>query len=357
MARDRLRSATFQHEAAPVRVIFGDGRVTELSAEAERLGLDRLLVIASERVRGLADGLGTRTAATFTDIRPHVPAETVDAVANVARASAAAGCVAIGGGSALGLAKALALRSGLPAIAVPTTFAGSEVTPIWGITQSGVKTTGRDPVVLPKTVIYDPGLTRTLGVKIAVASALNALAHAAEALYAPDASPVTALLAEEGARSIVAALSGEAGVAGNASWRAQLLYGAWLCGTVLGTTTMSLHHKLCHVLGGAFGLPHAETHAVVLPHVLTFNLAAAPAAASVLRRLLPDADDAGVALWKLARRSRAPASLMELGMPRDGLAEVRDQALATPYANPRSVTAEGLDHILNRAYDGAVPAA
>jgi maleylacetate reductase len=356
IAGERFRWTTFQHETAPMRVIFGDGRITELPAETERLGLHRLLVIASDRALGLADDLRPKTVATFTAHRPHVPAQTVDAAISAVRTSGATGCVAIGGGSAIGLAKSLALRCGLPAIVAPTTFAGSEMTPIWGITGANIKTTGRDPVVLPKAVIYDPELTRSLDMSTAVASALNALAHAAEALYAPDASPVTALLAEEGARAITAALADEDGGAGSPRWRAQLLYGAWLCGTVLGATTMSLHHKLCHVLGGSFSLPHAETHAVVLPHVLTFNLAAAPAAAAALQRVLPHADDAGVALWHLARRAGAPASLRELGMPRDGLTRVRDWALAAPYANPRPVTAAALDRILAGAFDGCVPA-
>jgi maleylacetate reductase len=238
----------------------------------------------------------------------HVPAGIVHDTAGRDAALGADGCVAVGGGSAIGLGKAVALRHDLPGVAVPTTYAGSEMTPIWGITEGGTKRTGRDPRVLPVSVLYDPELTVTLPADLSVTSGMNAVAHAVEGLYAPDASPVISLMAEEGTRSLATALPAVVADGGDLDARAEAQFGAWLCVAVLGVTPMSLHHKLCHALGGTLDLPHAATHAVVLPHVLACN---------------------------------APA--------------VADAVVANPYANPRPVTRDGVAELLAAAWAGVPP--
>jgi maleylacetate reductase len=224
------------------------------------------------------------------------------------------------------------------------------MTPVWGLTENGVKRTGRDPAVLPRSVVYDPALTLSMPPGLSATSGINALAHAVEALYAPDASPVISLMAEEGIRALASALP----VVTEA--RSQALYGAWLCGACLGATTMGLHHKLCHVLGGAFNLPHAGTHTVVLPYVVAFNAPSIPHALAALRRALGTADPARE-LYDLGRRLGAPRSLAELGMPADGIDRAVELATSAPYSNPREVTPEDLRTLLTAAYEGAEPTA
>lgn len=348
----------FSYQAQPMRVVFGAGSSARLGDELDHLGLERVLVLAtpgrSETAERLADTLGPRALGVHAHARMHVPLQTADAAADEARARGADGCVAVGGGSAIGLGKAVALRHRLPVVAVPTTFAGSEMTPVWGLTDDGVKTTGRDPAVLPRSVVYDPDLTRSLPPQVAVTSAVNALAHAVEGLYAPDGSPIVSLMAEEGARAIVSALPGLTGDDDGA--RTEALYGSWLCGAVLGAASMSLHHKLCHVLGGTFDLPHAAVHTVVLPHVVAVNATAAPAMTAALSRVL-GTDTPATALWELTGRLGAPTSLAELGLAATDVERVVDAVAAAPYANPRDVPADEIRALLHRARHGEPPAA
>ncbi|MFE9448131.1 maleylacetate reductase [Streptomyces sp. NPDC006739] len=349
----------FTHETPPTRVVLRPGAALDATPEeARRLGLRRLLVLSGERgartARAVADALGPACAGVHTGARMHVPADVADRGVTVARAAGADGCVAVGGGSAIGLGKAIALRTGLPLIAVPSTYSGSEMTPVWGLTEHGAKRTGRDPAVLPRTVVYDPLLTLSLPVALSVTSGVNALAHAVEALYAPDASPLTALTAEEGIRAMAAALTSVVAGPESVPARSRALYAAWLCGSCLGATTMGLHHKLCHVLGGTFGLPHAETHTVVLPYVLAFNAPAAPGAAAAVARAL-DAQDAPEALRDLSGGLGAPRSLAELGLKEDDLEVAAAQAAGQAYPNPRPVTVQDALAVLRAAYQGRPP--
>ncbi|MET7683853.1 maleylacetate reductase [Streptomyces sp. NPDC005423] len=349
----------FSYDAQPARVVFRSGAaLTATAGEAERLGLRRLLVLSGERgaatARAVADSLGDACAGVHTGARMHVPAEVADRAVALARSAGADGCVAVGGGSAIGLGKAIALRTGLPLIAVPTTYSGSEMTPVWGLTEHGAKRTGRDPAVLPRSVVYDPELTLDLPVPLSVTSGVNAVAHAVEALYAPDTSPLVALLAGEGVRAMAGALPAVAAAPRSAGARGRALYGAWLCGSCLGATTMGLHHKLCHVLGGTFGLPHAETHTVVLPYALAYNAPAAPEAVAAVAHAL-DTDDAPGALRELAGRLGAPRTLAELGLQERDLATAAAQAASTAYANPRPVTEDGVLALLRAAYEGRPP--
>lgn len=350
----------FTYTANAARIVFGAGVLARLPEEVERLGAKRALVLSTPEQAGSAQRvatlLGERSAGVFPRAVMHVPLETARAARAEATRLGADCAVAIGGGSTTGLGKAIALDSGLPIIAIPTTYAGSEVTPIYGLTEGGVKKTGRDPRVLPKVVLYDPELTLTLPLSLTVTSALNAIAHAAEGLYAHDGNPVTALMAEEGIRASAAALAPLAANPQDLAARSDALYGAWLCGTVLGTVAMGLHHKLCHTLGGSFDLPHAEVHTVVLPHALAYNAAQAPEAMRRIGRALGvDAHAVPATLQMLAARHGAPTALRDIGMPEGGLDRAADLAVTTPYPNPRPLERAALRALLQRAFEGAPP--
>ncbi|GAA3536815.1 maleylacetate reductase [Nocardioides daeguensis] len=343
----------FVHDALPMRVVFGPGALDRVAEEVDLLGLHRVLVLSTPRQGALAARvtalLGERAAGTFDGARMHVPSATVAAAEDVAASVRADGCLAIGGGSTIGLAKALSLRQGLPSVVVPTTYAGSEMTPVWGLTEDGRKTTGRDPVVLPRSVVYDPDLTHALPAAVSGPSGLNAIAHAVEALYAPNATPVISAMAERGVRDLAAALPLVVADGSDGAARSLALEGAWLCGACLGATTMGLHHKLCHVLGGMLDLPHAETHAIVLPHVAAFNLPAAPEADAVLRRAL-GTDDVPAALRDLATTLGVPDGLRALGVAHADLARVADEVLAAPYSNPVAATRADIEAIVEAAW-------
>lgn len=348
------------------RVVFGAGSLAQLPAEVERLGATRALVLATPEQRASAEKvaamLGARAAGIFAEATMHVPIETARAARAEAQRLNADCAVAVGGGSTTGLGKAIALDSGLPIVAVPTTYAGSEMTPIYGLTEDGQKKTGRDVRVLPKTVIYDPELTLTLPLALSITSGINAIAHAAEGLYTPEPNPIIALMADEGIAALAHALPALKDNPADPTARRDALYGAWLCGAVLGHAAMGLHHKLCHTLGGTFNLPHAETHTVVLPHALAYNAPAAPQVMARIARALGRADggdplSAARALQALAGRLGAPTALRAIGMPADGLDRTADLAVQTPYPNPRALDRQALRALLQRAYEGAPPRA
>jgi alcohol dehydrogenase class IV len=348
---------SFVYESLPTRVLFGVGRLDELLAEIDRLGCRRALVLASSSARADAvlGRLGSRAAGAYDKALMHVPADTARAAREEARRLDADVSVAVGGGSTIGLAKAIALETGLPILAIPTTFAGSEMTPIWGLTEGGTKRTGRDVKVLPRTVIYDPALTLTLPPRVAGPSGMNAIAHCVEALYAENANPVVSLMAEEGIRALAEGLQSVVSNPGEVEAHATALYGAWLAGACLGSVGMALHHKLCHVLGGSFNLPHAETHTVILPYVAAYNSAAAPEAMRRVRRALGGPTSAAEGLYALARRLQAPKALKELGLEAGDLDRAAELATQNPYYNPRPVTRDGLRALLEAAFQGGPP--
>ena len=345
----------FVYDALPGRVVFGVGSVEHLGEEVDRLGAGRVLAIAGKRaIDGLVERLGGRWAASFTDVQQHVPVEAA-ARAVAAASEAGADClVAMGGGSATGMAKAVALEHQVPIVAVPTTYAGSEVTPIYGLTGPEGKRTGRDPRVLPRTVVYDPALTTGLPAKVTGPSGMNALAHCVEALYAPGANPVTSLLAEEGARALHRGLPLAVADPSDLAARSDALLGAWLAGTALAAAGIGIHHQLCHLLGGAYRLPHAELHAVVLPHAVHF---VAPAARPQLARLAGSlgVDDVAGGIWDLGRRLGTPASLAELGLAEAELDRAAEQAVARVVQTPRRAGVSELRALLEAAWQGGRP--
>jgi maleylacetate reductase len=349
---------SFTHEQLPSRVVFAAGALDRLAEEVDRLRLRRVLVLSSPGQRRLADEvagrLGERVAGIHAAAVMHVPAEVARRAQEEARLKQADGTVAIGGGSTIGLAKMVGLVAGMPIIAVPTTYAGSEMTPIFGLTEGAVKRTGRDLKVLPRVVVYDPLLTLDLPAKISGPSGMNAIAHCVEALYAPDATPVVSLIAEEGIRALGRALPVVVREMRNVEARSEALYGAWLAGSALGAVAMSLHHKLCHTLGGSFNLPHAETHTIVLPHAARYNEAAAPEAMRSVARAL-GADDAPAALYDLAQSVGAPLALKEIGLEESDLDRAAELATQNPYHNPRPVEREAIRALLDQAFHGRRP--
>ena len=341
---------SFVYDLLPSRVVFGAGTIDRLSDEVKALGAKRALVLSTPGQRKLADEaarrLGVATAGIYAEAAMHVPVETARAARETARRVAADCIVAIGGGSTIGLAKAIAADTKLPVIAVPTTYSGSEMTPIYGMTEAGVKRTARDAKVQPRVVIYDPNLTVGLPAKVSGPSGMNAIAHCVEALYAENANPITSLMAAEGLRALARALPVVVREPENIEARGDALYGAWLAGAALGAVSMGIHHKLCHTLGGSFNLPHATA----------YNRAAVPEAMRVVAAGL-GAKDAAQGLYDLAKSIGAPLALKDIGMPADGLDRAAQLATENPYYNPRPVEQEAVRHLLDDAYHGKRPAA
>jgi maleylacetate reductase len=354
----------FQEEfvatSAAVRVRFGAGARRAVGDEMEALGVRRALVLTTAQQAATADEfaamLGERSAGTFTGAVMHTPVAVSEEATEVARRLGADCVVAVGGGSTTGLGKAIALRTDLPQIVVPTTYAGSEATPILGQTEGGRKTTITSPKVQPEVILYDAELVRTLPVPMTVTSALNAMAHAAEGLYARNRSPMSTLMAIEGLRAFRDALPRVVAEPAGLKARGETLYGAWLCGTVLGQVGMALHHKLCHTLGGSFDLPHAETHAIVLPHAIAYNEHAVPDLLAPIAEIF-GAASAGGALHHFAMSMKAPLALRDLGLREADLDRAADLATENPYWNPRPVERDALRRLLQAAWAGEPPAA
>ena len=347
----------FVYSGLPMRVVFGAGSVAELAKEVDRLGAKRALLLATPgrtaMVKSVADPLGIRVAGVFDRVVMHTPLELAEDARRLAASVQADCCVVVGGGSTIGFGKAIALTSALPLLAVPTTYSGSEMTTIWGISEGGAKKTGRDPKVLPKTVIYDPALTLDLPPHVSAASGMNAMAHCVEALYAHDGNPIVSMMAEEGIRALATALPRVMENPKDIDARSDALYGAWLAGCTISTTSIALHHKLCHVLGGSFNLPHAETHSIVLPHAVRYNESAAEAMRRIERAL--GKRDAAAAIYDLEKKLRLPLRLADIGMKEQDLERAARIAADAPYPNPRKVEYAPVLELLRHAYEGVRP--
>ena len=347
----------FVFTGLPSRVVFGPGSVAQLAAEVGRLGAKRVLAISTpgraRMTEAVSSSLKHLVAGVFDKAVTHTPVELADEARRLAASLGADCCVVIGGGSTIGFGKAIALTSGLPVIAVPTTYSGSEMTTIWGLSEGGLKKTGRDPRVLPKTVIYDPELTLDLPPAVSAASGMNAIAHCVEALYAHDGNPIVSLMAEEGIRALASALPRIVLNLKDLAARSDALYGSWLAGATIGTTSVALHHKLCHVLGG-MGLPHAETHSVVLPHAMQYNRDAAPEAMDRIAKAI-GAVDAPRGIYELEKSLGLPLRLGDIGMKQADLERAARIAAEAPYPNPRKVEYGPVLELLRNAYEGRRP--
>lgn len=348
----------FVYQSAPMRVVFGAGTLRQLPDELSHLGVTRALVLATPRqkdlIASIREMIGERYAGVFTGAVMHTPVEVTERAMETVRGIRADCLVAIGGGSTTGLGKAIALRTDLPQIVLPTSYAGSEMTPVVGQTSGGIKTTQSSPKILPEIVIYDVDLTMTMPPGLSATSGINAIAHAVEALYARDRNPVISLMAQEAIRTLAQALPKICAQPNDKTARTDALYGAWLSGICLGAVGMALHHKLCHTLGGSFNLPHAETHTVILPHALAYN---APAVSDAMTRIATalGVPNAALGLHDLARKLAAPTSLREIGMPESGIDQAADLALKNPYWNPRGIERDAIRELIARAWRGDAP--
>lgn len=348
----------FVYTAHPARVVFGTGTIKQLPEEVKRLQIQRPLILSTPeqsshaaQVEELLKAGGIDAAGQFNKATMHTPLNVTIEAMELATELKVDGLIAIGGGSTIGLGKAIALRTDLPQIVLPTTYAGSEMTPIIGQTENGIKTTQITVKVLPEVVIYDVELTYSLPVSLSATSGINAIAHSVEGLYAQNGNPVISLMAEEGVRALAKALPVIVESPGDKEARSDALYGAWLCGTVLGLVGMSVHHKLCHVLGGTFNLPHAETHTIVLPHALSFN---APHIPEVMKRIANALGhtDAIEGLNVLLTKLKVKRALKDFGMEEDGIDKAADLAVKNPYWCPRPLERPGLREVIRRAWAG-----
>ncbi|QIB64970.1 maleylacetate reductase [Kineobactrum salinum] len=349
---------SFSYKALPWNILFGAGSLQRLPEELNKLGFTRALVLATpEQVtqgQDLVNLLGARAAGLFDQAVMHVPAETVALAAKeVARLNADCS-VSIGGGSTTGLGKALALKLDLPNIAIPTSYAGSEMTNIWGITENGRKVTGRDDRVVPTLTLYDPELTMTMPPQFAGPSGLNAMAQAAVNIASGDINPIVTVMAVEAVRALSNSLPKVISDPGNIDARTEALYGASLAGGSLGMGTTGLHHRLCHTFGGTFNTPHAETHTILLPHCVAYNAAATEEAT----RRLADAmgvENAAIGIFNLAKAVGAPTALRDIGVQEADLDKAAKIATETPVNSPEPVTMERVRNLLQNAYEGIEP--
>ncbi|PKS10909.1 hypothetical protein jhhlp_002667 [Lomentospora prolificans] len=349
--------AAFEYTAHPSNVIFGSGTISKLPSILADRKLSRPLLLSTPQQIGQAEQvkklLNDEVAGLFSDATMHTPVDVTERAVAFAQSTKADSLVSIGGGSTIGLGKAISVRTGLHHITIPTTYAGSEVTPILGETTGGLKTTRSDPSILPNTVVYDVDLTMTLPVGLSATSGVNAIAHAVEALYAQNTNPIINMFAQEGVKSLAAALPEIIKDPSAQAARSSALYGAWLCGVCLGNVGMSLHHKLCHTLGGSFNLPHAETHTIVLPHALSYNAPKVPQAMKKLAEVLPESDgDAVKGLNVLLDKLQVKRGLKELGMKEEDIDKAADIAVSKPYWNPREVEREAVRELIRRAWAG-----
>jgi maleylacetate reductase len=348
----------FVYDALPGRVVFGNGAFDRVPDELERIGATRVLLIADRSgltwADRLAGALGAGLVSRIDDVRVHVPIERAEAARDLARESGADAIVTIGGGSATGLGKAVALEQPLPILAVPTTYAGSEMTPVWGITEGARKQVGRDPRVQPRTVVYDPVLTLTLPASVAGPSGMNALAHCAEALYAAGASPIASLMAESGIRALSTGLPRVVTAPDDLDARGDVLAGAYLAAAAFASAGSGIHHKICHVLGGAYDLPHAEMHTVILPHALALVSPSEPEAMARMGSAMGDSD-VPAAVFDLAVALGAPTSLREIGLPLDRLDEAAGLIVDAIPGAPKPVDVPAIRALLADAFEGRRP--
>lgn len=348
---------TFVFPGIRSRVVFGFGTISQIGAEIDRLGRSRALVLSTPQqeadARQLSDRLGMASVGVFSGAAMHTPAQVTDEALKVFTDRKADCVVAIGGGSTIGLGKAIATRTGADQVVIPTTYAGSEMTDILGETSEGRKVTQRDPSILPETVIYDVDLTLTLPRAMTVTSALNSIAHAAEALYAKDRNPIISLMSVEAVRSFNEALPTLVDDLQNREARKLAAYGAWLGGIALGGVSMALHHKICHTLGGTFNTPHADTHAIMLPHTVAYNAEAVPELLAPLGEIFGTTPGRG--LFGLSEKLGAPVRLRDLGLSAADLDKAADMATENPYSNPRPIERDAIRALLQDALEGRPP--
>jgi alcohol dehydrogenase class IV len=351
---------SFESNVNASRAVFGSGSIAKLPSEITKLNCSAPLLLLtprqasqSDKFKAILENGSIDLAGVFPNATMHTPTHITEQAVRMLKDTSADCVVSVGGGSVVGLGKAVSIRTGVPHLTIPTTYSGSEMTPILGETHKGRKTTRSDKGILPATVIYDVDLTMFLPPPTCVVSGMNAIAHAIEALYAKNTNPIISLLAWDGVKALVESLPQIVSEPSSKPARERALYGAWLCGTCLGSTSMALHHKLCHTLGGSFGLKHAETHTIVLPHALSYNAPAIPELMTKLATLFPDSQgDALRGLDSLLGKPNAPRALRDLGMEENDIDKATDIVMSNDYPNPRSLEREPIRELIRRAWSG-----
>lgn len=379
----------FEYVTAAQKVVFGAGALDQLVEVVEAFGWRRLLLCTIPRfetegvVERVRSNLGERLAAVYGGVAPHVQAPQVGEATALAQAEDVEAVIGLGGGSAIGLAKAVSLaleeiRLGRPAraayptdqplvpvVAIPTTYAGSEMTPIYGVTEVDKgrtrKVTVTDIKVTPRVTLYDPLLTLGTPPQMTASSGINALAHCIEAAYAINKNPLATAAALAGARYISQALPLAVADGGDVAARAGLMAGAHLAATAVATAKIGLHHGLCHVLGGTAGVPHGIANGIMLPHAMRFNAdATAPEQAEVARALglsggdeLALAEAAAEAIYKLIGSIGLPQRLRDASVRLGALPKLAEIALRSSAVqnNPKPIhDASQVEAILRSAW-------
>lgn len=349
---------TFEYAPQTPRALFGIGRIAELNAELDRLGVSRVLFACTPsgpaRYHGVIEQLGARCVAVFAGAEPHCPEPVAWAALQEFLRVNADGVVTVGGGSTIGLGKYITRATGRPYLAVPTTLSGSEMSPVYGIKVGLEKQTGRDSRAMARTIIYDPALTTSLPCHETATTGMNSLAHCVEALYPTAPNPIASALALEGIRALAEGLPWSVEKPGDLAARSRALYGGFLGGLMIAMVGLGLHHKLCHVLGGRYGAPHGESNSVILAHVVAFNAPAIPETAARIAAVF-DRENAAQAIFDLAKKIGAPTSLKEIGVAEAGLDGVAAETAAQLAYNPRPVDAASIRRLLDDAWHGRRP--
>lgn len=338
--------------------MFGAGRATQVNARLRELGLSSALVVTTEsgqrRYAPVIEAMGETVKARFTGAQPHCPIDVAKAALN-AYLSAKCDCVvSIGGGSTIGLGKYISVEAGAPHIALPTTLSGSEMTPLFGVLVDGEKRSRREPRALANTVVVDPVLAQSLPMRETATTGMNALAHCIEALYVPKSNPLTSQLALTGIDMLYRALTKLAVEPTDLEARTQAAYGATIGGLMVNSVGIGMHHRICHILGGRFEVPHGESNCVVLPHVLAYNASAVPEACAMMESMM--GANPAVALQRLVRDLGAPVALSELGVPAERIAAIASEAFHHIDHNPLPVDETAVLKLLQASWAGEEPA-
>ena len=351
----QMTAVTLSHSP---KVVFARGALSTLAEEIALLSKKRILLISDEsaavHAKKVNEALGSLIVQSVDHVVMHVPDEFSAPIVANAQKNEIDLVISIGGGSATGLGKIVALDAHIDLMAVPTTYAGSEMTTIWGRTRNNQKLTGRDMAVLPKVTIYDPELTYSLPISISANSGMNAIAHAVEALYAPDVTSVISEAALEGVQVFSKGLRLLHSDVNNVDARDELLRGSMLCGFSLSNATMGIHHKICHTLGGMFDLSHASMHSAVLPWAAQYNQSFAQSQLNDVAKVLK-APSAAIGLWDLAKEVGAETSLRNIGYPLEKSEEVADVISRATLVNPRPFDKQAVIDLLAHAYEGIRP--
>jgi alcohol dehydrogenase class IV len=381
----------FHYTSYAQEIIFGTGSLAQLGEVVDRFRWQRLLLCSTGSLRRggqiaeLERALGERLVASYEHIQPHVPDFQVAEALALAETHQIDGVIGFGGGSAIGMAKAVSRalekkRSGtqeypiapiqqplVPVIAIPTTYAGSEMTPVYGVTRQidgePRKVTVTDVRVTPKLTLYDPLLTLQLSPEMTASTGINALAHCIEALYSITRNPFSTAAALQGIRSINSALPRCYAAGNDVEARAEMLTGSFLAATALAHVTMAIHHGLCHVLGGTAGVPHGVANSIILPHAMRFNLdATAHQLAQVAEAMgigtagtivEAAAEDVIQQIYRLIRQLNLPQHLRDVGVQEADLPRLAQIAFQsrTVQSNPKPVRDAGeIEAILRAAW-------